>query len=363
MPRKKKLLFICGSINQTTQMHQIARELPEYQHTFSCYYGNLDFEVLRHLGILEYTIGGNKLRNRCLDYLRAHGLEIDIGGKAPDIDLVFNCSDLVRPKNIRDKKVILVQEGMTDPENFVFPIVQRFRSLDGWWAGTCATGLSDQYDRFCVASQGYRDLFVRRGIKPEKLVVTGIPNFDNVAKFLVNEFPLRGYVLVCTSDIREVFGFEDRKAFILKAREIAKGRQLVFKLHPNEKLPRATREIAKWAPDALVYTTGSAEEMVANCDVLVTQYSSLAHVGLALGKEVHSFFDLDELKRLVPLQNGCAAKNIANVARELLGDAPRVEVPTPPPSTREAPPPPSRRRIEANGIHANGIHRPARTTV
>ncbi len=58
--------------------------------------------------------------------------------------------------------------------------------------------------------------------------------------------------------------------------------------------------------------------MVANCDVLICQYSSLAHVGLALGKEVHSFFDLDELRRLLPLQHGRAASNIADVCRALL---------------------------------------------
>jgi hypothetical protein len=321
MAPKKKILFICGSLNQTTQMHQIAKELPEYRHVFSPYYGNADFEILRRLGLLEYTIGGNKLRKRCTDYLEAHGLELDVGGKATDIDLVFNCSDLVRPKNLRGRRVILVQEGMTDPENVLFKLVQRYRWLDGFWAGTSATGLSDQYERFCVASEGYKDLFVRHGVRPEKLVVTGIPNFDNVARFSDNDFPLRNFVLVCTSDIREVFGWENRGAFIEKARDMAQGRPLVFKLHPNEKLPRATREIARYAPEAIVYTSGNAEEMVANCEVLITQYSSLAHVGLALEKEVHSFFDMAELRRLVPIQNGgTSARAIADVARELLGD-------------------------------------------
>ncbi len=58
--------------------------------------------------------------------------------------------------------------------------------------------------------------------------------------------------------------------------------------------------------------------MVANCDVLVTQYSSTAFVGLALGKEVHSYFDLAELRRLLPVQNRAAARRIAAVCRELL---------------------------------------------
>jgi hypothetical protein len=67
-----------------------------------------------------------------------------------------------------------------------------------------------------------------------------------------------------------------------------------------------------------VFTTGSAEEMIANCDVLITRYSSTAFVGLALGKETHSDFDMDELRRLTPVQNGSAALNIAKVCRQLL---------------------------------------------
>jgi hypothetical protein len=331
LEKKKRILFICGSYNQTTQMHQISRELPEYEHAFTPYYGNADFRFLLRLGVLEYTVGGHKLRNRCLQYLGDHRLPVDLDNRREDYDLVFHCSDLVWPHNITGTNVILVQEGMTDPESLLFPLVRRFRSLPGWIAGTSATGLSDRYTRFCVASQGYADLFARRGVRREKMIVTGIPNFDDCRRFLVNDFPHRGYVLCCTSDVREVFWFEDRRAFVEKARRIAAGRELIFKLHPNEKLPRAVDEIARWAPEAKVFTSGAAEEMVANCEELVCQYSSLAYVGLALGKKVHSFFPDAELRRLLPLQHGRGAKNIADVARDLLGEASaRAASPTPP---------------------------------
>lgn len=337
---RKKILFICGSINQTTQMHQIARELPEYEHFYSPYYGSGDVEIVRAMGLAEYTIGGKKLRARCAAYLREHGLTIDDGGKLHDYDLVFHCSDLIWPKNITGKKVILVQEGMTDPESVLFPLVKRLDFLPRWLAGTSATGLSHKYTRFCVASEGYRELFASRGVDPAKIEVTGIPNFDDCGRYYQNDFPHKGYVLVCTSDVREVFWYEDRKGFIEKARRIAAGRPMIFKLHPNEKLPRATDEIARWAPGAKVFTTGSAEQMVANCDVLVCQYSSLAHIGVALGKEVHSFFDLEELRRLKPLQHASGARNIANVARDLLGDPrPALEAPAPEPSEESALPP------------------------
>jgi hypothetical protein len=59
--------------------------------------------------------------------------------------------------------------------------------------------------------------------------------------------------------------------------------------------------------------------MIANCDVLITQYSSVVYVGLALGKECHSNFDLDELTRLLPLQNGgTSGRRIARVCEQVM---------------------------------------------
>jgi len=314
-----RLLFVCGSMNQTTQMHQIASELPEYDHCFSPYYADGTLEVLRKLHLIEFTVAGNRSARRAQDYIEQHGLKLDRGGRAGSYDLVFTCSDLIVPRNLRSKTVILVQEGMTDPENFLYRLVRRFpRVLPRWLASTSTTGLSDCYDRFCVASEGYRDLFVRKGVRREKIVVTGIPNFDNCKRFMKNDFPYRHFVLVCTSDARETFKRDNRKRFVEKAVRIAHGRPLLFKLHPNENVARATREIAAWAPGAMVFHEGSAEDMIANCDVLITQYSSTAFVGLALGKEVHSAFDLQELWRLLPVQHVVAARNIAHVARQLL---------------------------------------------
>lgn len=317
----KKILFICGSHNQTTQMHRIADRLPQYRHAFSPYYADGLIDQLRKWKILEAAILGNRQVKRCLNYLHAHDLPVDYQGKANDYDLVVTCSDLVMPKNIRNKRVVLVQEGMTDPENIFYTFVKRFPALQPWLPNTATTGQSDCYEKFCVASNGYRDLFIRKGIKPEKLLVTGIPNFDDCRSYLNNTFPHRGYVLVCTSDLRETMKYENRKAWIRQAVKIAAGRQLIFKLHPNENTGRATAEVHRIAPHALVYSTGSAEEMIANCDVLLTRYSSVVYIGMALGKEVYSDFDLDELRRLMPLQHRQAAENIAGVCRLLLDGA------------------------------------------
>jgi hypothetical protein len=181
------------------------------------------------------------------------------------------------------------------------------------------TGLSDRYDYFCVASEGYRELFIEKGIRPEKIVVTGIPNFDNCSEYLGNDFPYHNFVLVATSDTRETFRHENRRKFIRECVAIANGRPMIFKLHPNENAERARREIQEEAPTALVYSDGDVNHMIANCDVLITRFSSVVYVGLALGKQVYSAFDLDALKRKTPIQNeGGSAGNIAKVCRRLL---------------------------------------------
>jgi len=314
----KKILLICGSLNQTTQMHQIAQELSDHDLFFTPYYGDFFLSLARRLNLAEFTVMGRKLSSRCLEYLNQHRLPLDVEGCSRDYDLTLTCSDLVIPKNILKKKIVLVQEGMTDPENLAYHIVKRVPILPRWLGSTAATGLSNAFTVFCVASEGYRELFIKKGVKPKKIVVTGIPNFDNCARFLKNDFPFKGFVLVCTSDTRETFKYDNRKRFIDRAVSVAAGRQLIFKLHPNENVDRSIREIRAIAPGALVYSEGSAEEMIANCDVLITQYSSTAFVGIALGKEVHSYFDANDLRKLMPIQNNCAAKNIAAVCRGVL---------------------------------------------
>jgi hypothetical protein len=315
---RKRVLFLCGSMNQTTQMHQVSEHLRKYEQAFSPYYVHGFDEILRRLGLIEFTIAGNKLAGCCRKYLCDHGLPIDYQGRNGPYDLVVTCSDVYIQKNIRANRIVLIQEGIIDPESMMFRLVKRFRFLPRWMADTGMTGLSDAYRAFCVASKGYRDFFIRRGARPEKIIVTGIPNFDDCRRYFTNDFPYRHYALTCTSALRETFHREDREAFIRRAVVLAGERQLIFKLHPGENVERASREIRRYAPGAMVFATGSAEEMIANCDVLITHFSSTAFVGLALGKETYSEYNMDEMRRLMPVQHSSAALNIANVCCRIL---------------------------------------------
>lgn len=314
----KNILFICGTLNQTTQMHSIARELPEHDCYFTPFYLEGFTTVLHRLGLMENTAVGNKLSRNVKRYLTEQSLRVDPGGKRDNYDLVVMCTDLLVQKNLYGKRLLLVQEGMTEPEGLRYAGVRLF-GLPRYIANTASFGLSNVYHRFCVASPGYRDLFIRKGIPSEKLVVTGIPNFDNVASFLENNFPYKNFILAATSPTRETFQRDYREDFIRKVMEIANGRQVIFKLHPAEQEHRSRREIERLAPGALILQDGDINAMIANCSVLVTQFSTVTYIGLALGKEVYSYLDLDELNRLMPLQNGgTSAQNIAYECRNLL---------------------------------------------
>ncbi len=326
--RRKRILFLVGSYNQTTQMHQIASFLGEYDCYFSQFYtDNLLINEAISMGLLESTILSGQFKRNSEEYLKDHGLLNDYRQQVykHSYDLIVVCSDLLLPKSIFKTKTIWVQEGMTDKLTAWGRLVSKLdlpRYLSG---GTSLNGTSNLCDLYCVASPGYANHFKSLGTSASKIIVTGMPNFDNANSFLENNFPYKNYVLVATSDIRETFGFENRKKFIKKAIALADGRQLIFKLHPNEHLERAKNEIKSLAPaNTLILQQGNTSHMIANCDELVTQYSSVVYIGLALNKKVHSYFNIDDLKKLMPIQNkGKSAFNIANICKgfiEFTGD-------------------------------------------
>jgi len=316
---RRKILFLIGSLNQTTQMHQIADALPEYDCFFSQIYS--DDAMIKWLvkrGWLNHTIFGGVFKKQSDKYIAEHGLRNDYacGIYHNKYDLAVCCTDLVIPKGLRKIKTVFVQEGMTDPVTSWGKVVRALKLPPVLAMNTAFNGSNNICDIYCAASEGYKQQFIKYGTDAERIFVTGIPNYDNVAVHNNNDFPYHDYVMVATSDIRELGGRDDRAAFIRRCVQTAAGRQLIFKLHPNENRERATAEIKQYAPQALVYTDGNAGHMVANCEELITQYSTLVYMGIALGKKVHSYFDVAALKRLTPLQNGGAsAHNIAAICR------------------------------------------------
>jgi hypothetical protein len=319
---KKKLLFITGTMNQTTQMCQIAKELTEYD----CWYSQIFADsplinlVKNHTKLVDKTIVAEQFRVQSENYLRLQGCQIDYSAAKNHYDLVIYCSDMLIPDRFLLTKTLWVQEGMTDPFSRWSGLVRRFHLPPYLTGNTSLNGSSNVCDIYCAASQGYKEYFTKRGTEGGKIFATGIPNFDNIRQFTYNDFPHKNYVMVATTDMRETYRIDNRKAFIKQCVGIANGRRLLFKLHPNEIIDRAVAEIKQNTPkDTLIYWGGNTNEMIANSVELITQYSTVAYVGLALNIPVHSYFDVAELKRLTPIQNeGISAKNIAHVCRNFV---------------------------------------------
>jgi hypothetical protein len=316
-----KILFIGGSLNQTSMMHKISLHLGGHDCYFTPYYADGFIHFLTRLGLLKNTILGGRHYRDTMEYLQDNNLSIDLRGAGRSYDLVVTGSDAIIQDNIKHSRIVLVQEGMTEPEGLAFHLV-RLLKLPRWMGNTSTTGLSNAYDAFCVASEGYKELFIKKGVYPEKLIVTGIPNFDNLADIPETKFPYRKHVLVATTPFRETMRPELRPLFIRKCVEIANGRQLIFKLHPLENAPRAIREINRFAPDAKVFWRGNVNAMMLHADAVITQWSSSTFVALALGKEVYSDLDITTLKKIMPIQNeGKSAENIAQVCQTMLDTA------------------------------------------
>ncbi|MEJ5202286.1 MAG: hypothetical protein WHV66_08630, partial [Anaerolineales bacterium] len=143
------ILFICGSLNQTTIMHKIARELPEFNVFFTPFYADGLIGLAAKAKLAEFSILGGRHRKATEAYLSKENLPVDFGGKARSYDAVVTCTDLLIQQNIRGKRLILVQEGMTEAEDYRYHLVRRL-GLPRFLANTAATGLSDAYHVFCV---------------------------------------------------------------------------------------------------------------------------------------------------------------------------------------------------------------------
>ncbi len=143
---KKKILFIGGSLNMTRMAHEVSRHLcDEFDCYFTPYYADGLYRLLaRHTHLVDFTVLGGNFRRQTMEYFSRHQLPIDEGGNAHQYDLVVTTSDLYVPKNIRDKPFVLVQEGMTDPENLIYHLVKYFK-LPRYVASTSTFGMSNQY--------------------------------------------------------------------------------------------------------------------------------------------------------------------------------------------------------------------------
>lgn len=325
MKHKKNIICLCGSLNQTKQLHKITEFLKDdYNIFFTQVFGEgLFYKALAESGVLDNTVMGksSSFTKASREYINLHNLNYDYRAQSKGIkyDLALLSTDLIVPKKVKRLKTIWIQEGMIDPLRLTSIMTKKLR-LPGYTTGdTSLNGTSNIADIYCSMSPGYKEYFSEWGTEKGKILVTGVPNFDDINAFKLQPYPERDFVLIATSDIRELAGNDDRIYFFQRCREIANGRKVIYKPHPNENLERVKKEVELIIPNVQIITEPILDTLIAHCDTLITQYSSSVYVGLVMGKTVYSYFPIEELESKKPIQNGGkSAELIASIAREYI---------------------------------------------
>jgi len=314
-----------GSRNQTSQLHQIALHLEnDYNIFYSQVFGEgFLYKTAAEIGFFDNTVLGrdSSFTKASQQYIKANNLNYDYRGKSKGIkyDLALLSTDMIVPKSFHKIKTVWIQEGMIDPITNFGRLVKKLGLPAYTTASTALNGTSNSADLYFAMSHGYKEYFQTYGTEGNKILVTGVPNFDNIHSLLNTTYKESGFVLVATSDIRELGGNDDRVFLIREAIRIANGKKLIFKPHPNENIQRAVTEIKSLAPDATVITEPIIDILIAHCDTLITQYSSCVYQGLVLGKKVYSYFPIEELEAKKPIQNnGKSGEIIAGIIKEFM---------------------------------------------
>lgn len=178
MTREKRILFICGSLSQTIQMQEIAKQLPHHDCRFTPYYGDEYESWLVQAAVADGTIDGQKARTLCLKYLNDQKLPVDMSGELEDYRLIVTSTDLTVQRSTPQVPVVLVQERFIVEHPSYFGLVNWQNVLRRWLSRTIRFNSDGRYDRLCVASEWYKEEYIRNGADPARIIVTGIPGVE-----------------------------------------------------------------------------------------------------------------------------------------------------------------------------------------
>jgi len=118
---RPRILFVGGSLNQTSMLYAVSRHLEEQADCyFTPYYAQGLLGRMAAHGMLDFTILGGRHRQDTEAYLERQRLNVDCGGSRREYDLVVTGSDAIVPHNLRRRRMVLVQEGMIEPAGWVF---------------------------------------------------------------------------------------------------------------------------------------------------------------------------------------------------------------------------------------------------
>lgn len=85
--RKKKILFVYGSLNHTTMMFKIYQHLKHYYRYFRPFCSDGFLNLLASNGFLDFTILGGQARIATLQFIQENHLSLNDGAVRNDYDL------------------------------------------------------------------------------------------------------------------------------------------------------------------------------------------------------------------------------------------------------------------------------------
>lgn len=108
---KKKILFIGGSLNQTTIMHHISLHLSGFDCYFNPFCGDGLIKWMSYKGMLDFTVMGGNFRRQTDTHMKQHWLKVDFRDSTIHYELVVTSQDLIVQKNIIKKSIAIDYSG------------------------------------------------------------------------------------------------------------------------------------------------------------------------------------------------------------------------------------------------------------
>lgn len=147
---KKNILFICGSKQEALLMYAISKELTMYDCFFSTYYADGWLDILARNGFLERTMLSRKTLSVVEKILVDKGLHIDYRGLNHLYDLVILPKTAIIPKNIYDKKIILIENPFRETKPLSHLLSKYISKININYLASANNPLSDS--KICVTS-------------------------------------------------------------------------------------------------------------------------------------------------------------------------------------------------------------------
>ena len=199
--------------------------------------------------------------------------------------------------SIEKPKLLVVMNEITTIGNIAVHIAKGKGIKTAWiqhgTVGDASNFTPSCVDMLAVWGDAPKHAFIKKGVPEERIIITGSPQFDDLAlrnidfkeKELINlgVKPDKKVIVLATQSIPNIEQITEALSRAVK--EIPKT-QLVIKTHPSEYLTKKYLEIAGKHLDNTVLTKEYLYPLLNRCDLLVISSSTVGMEAMILGKPV-----------------------------------------------------------------------------